>query len=83
MAAVALLSSAALLTACAQEEELRPPRSVGEGAWYSSSKEERRGYCEAYRARDPQRPIHLPTYASAESEDEFADDFYEVLREKC
>ncbi|MZD05317.1 hypothetical protein GTW43_09510 [Streptomyces sp. SID5785] len=80
---VAVLS-ATLLTACAQEKpELRPTRSAGEGAWYKSTKDERTEYCEAYRANDPQRPIMIPSYASAESEDEFADDFYNVLKKKC
>ncbi|MFJ4713046.1 hypothetical protein [Streptomyces sp. NPDC088785] len=80
---VAVLS-AALLTACAQEKpELRPARSAGEGAWFKSTRAERAEYCAAYRANDPQRPIKIPTYASQESRDEFADDFYDVLKKKC
>ncbi|MFZ3558207.1 MULTISPECIES: hypothetical protein [unclassified Streptomyces] len=81
--AVAVLS-AALLAACAQEKpELRPPRTPGEGAWYESTKAERHEYCEAYRAHDPQHPISIPTYPSEETRDEFADDFYNVLKKKC
>ncbi|MGD6744204.1 hypothetical protein ACOKM3_20425 [Streptomyces sp. BH106] len=83
LVAVVVLA-AAPLSACAQEKpELRPTRSEGEGAWYESTKAERHEYCEAYRAHDPQHPISIPTYASEESRDEFADDFYNVLKRKC
>ncbi|WP_425840072.1 hypothetical protein [Streptomyces fractus] len=76
--------SAALLAGCAQDKpELRPTRSAGEGAWYESTKSERHEYCEAYRAHDPQHPISIPTYASEETRDKFADDFYNVLKKKC
>ncbi|PWI04498.1 hypothetical protein DIZ27_44990 [Streptomyces sp. NWU339] len=79
-----VLLSAALLAGCAQEKtDLQPPRSPAEGAWYASSQEQRQEYCEAYRAHDPQRPIHIPSYPSAESEDEFAENFHNVLKEKC
>lgn len=82
--AVVVLSSAALLAGCAQEKtDLQPPRSAAAGAWYASSQEQRQEYCEAYRAHDPQHPIHIPSHPSAGSGDEFADNFYNVLKEKC
>ncbi|MGP3735061.1 hypothetical protein ACTWJ9_17975 [Streptomyces sp. GDS52] len=79
-----VLSAAALLAGCAQgKDDLRPPRSAAEGAWYASSQEQRREHCEAYRAHDPQRPVRIPSYLSEESLDEFADNFYDMLKEKC
>ncbi|MEV6194931.1 hypothetical protein AB0M19_21340 [Streptomyces sp. NPDC051920] len=79
------LSLTALLAGCAQDDPkpLHATRSPGEAAWYESSKAQRKEYCAAYRAHDPQRPVHVPTFASTMSEDEFADDFYDALKEKC
>ncbi|MFI0960065.1 hypothetical protein ACH4S8_01420 [Streptomyces sp. NPDC021080] len=79
------LSLAALLAGCSQDEPkpLHPTRSPGEAAWYESTKKQQQEYCAAYRAHDPQHPIHVPSFSSAMSEDEFADDFYSTVKKKC
>ncbi|MET8474231.1 hypothetical protein ABZY90_13625 [Streptomyces sp. NPDC006422] len=83
MCAVMVLAGS-LLTACSEAEpDLHPTRSPAEGAWYESSRADRREYCEAYRAHDPQRPVMIPAYPSEQTRDEFADDFYAVLKKKC
>ncbi|MCQ4214710.1 hypothetical protein [Streptomyces longispororuber] len=82
--AAVTLVALVLLAGCGQEQsELKPPRNAGEGAWYASSKDERREFCEAYRANDPQKPIHMPTYASSEDPMDFDEEFDDVLKEKC
>ncbi|MFI6206860.1 hypothetical protein ACIBAI_10685 [Streptomyces sp. NPDC051041] len=79
------LLSAALLAACAQGEPkpTHPTRSAAEAAWHTSTPEQRRAYCDAYSKHDPQHPIEVPTHQSAETNEEFADDFYEVLKKQC
>ncbi|AQS69898.1 hypothetical protein [Streptomyces pactum] len=83
--AVAALSSAALLAGCTLEEPGtgNPTRSPAEAAWYESGAAERRGYCAAYDAHDPQQPINVPAHRSDRTNEEFADDFYEVLKDRC
>ncbi|MFE2301449.1 hypothetical protein ACFXAW_25075 [Streptomyces sp. NPDC059445] len=82
--AVLALALAALLAGCAQMgPKPAHTRSPGEAAWYESTKKQQREYCAAYRAHDPQHPIHVPSFASAMSENEFADDFYGAVRKKC
>lgn len=79
------VSFAVLLAGCTRDEpESTPPtRSAAEAAWYTSSQEQRRMYCDAYVRHDPQHPVHIPAHESAQTDEEFADDFYEVLKREC
>ncbi|WP_369177974.1 hypothetical protein [Streptomyces mutabilis] len=83
--AVAALTLATLLAGCTGEEPAtgEPTRSPAQAAWYESGERERREYCAAYDANDPQRPISLPAHQSDQTDEEFADDFYEVLKDRC
>ncbi|MFI6874966.1 hypothetical protein ACIBL6_16180 [Streptomyces sp. NPDC050400] len=79
--AVALVALV-LLAGCGQgESELKPPRNAGEGAWYASSDDERREFCEAYRAHDPQKPVYVPSYDSSEDPEDYDKEFDQALKE--
>ena len=79
------LSLTALLAGCtqAEPEPTHPTRSAAEAAWYTSTQKQRQAYCDAYSERDAQHPIEVPSHQSAETNEEFADDFYEVLKKQC
>lgn len=84
-ALAAALSLAALLTGCTQEkpESAHATRSPAQAAWYDSTPEERESHCDAYRSHDPQHPVMIPPHQSDQTDEEFADDFYEVLKKEC